>query len=157
LLLEGELASRVIGLETNAGLRTQAARAMANLAFEAKAHDLTANQAIPQADTVLLFDVLYQLPTTVQAMLLDAVALSARRLILIRTADTRPGLRVWLTWFLEVLGRGIWPHSGAMVNPQPVNWIADRLAAAGWEVTSIQSQTAASFANVLLTARRPAH
>ncbi len=154
LLLEAGMASAVVGLETNAKLCAQAGRALAGFPFEARAHDLAADSAIPQADTVLLLDVLYQLPTAAQARLLDTVARSARRLVLIRTADARPGLRALLTRGLEGLGRGFWPHSGAMVNPQPVDWIAARLAAAGWRTGVAPCRMGTPFANVLLTARR---
>ena len=154
LLLEAGLASKVVGLETNAKLRAQAGRALADFPFEVRAHDLAADSAIPQADTVLLLDVLYQLPTDAQARLLDKVARSARRLVLIRTADPQMGVRALLTGGLEGLGRRFWPHCGAMVNPRPVDWIAARLVAAGWRTGITPCRTGTPFANVLLTARR---
>jgi SAM-dependent methyltransferase len=154
LLLEAGMARAVVGLEANAKLRAQAGRALADVPFEARAHDLATDGAILQADTVLLLDVLYQLPTAAQARLLDAVARSARRLVVIRTADPQSGWRALLTRGLEGLGRGFWPHSGAMVNPRPVDWIAARLTAAGWRTSVAPCRTGTPFANVMLTARR---
>ncbi len=154
LLLEAGLARSVTGLESNAGLRAQAGRAMADLPFEARMHDLAVDATIPQSDTVLLLDVLYQLPTCAQAGLLDAVTRSARRLILIRTADPRPGFRAGLTQLLEVLGRKIWPNSGMMVNPQRVDWVTAKLAAAGWWTRISANRKGTPFANVLIAARR---
>ncbi len=154
LLLEAGLARAVVGLETNPVLLAHARRALRGLPFEVQPQDLAADPAVPQADTVLILDVLYQLPTAVQAKLLHAAARSARRQVIIRTADPAQGLRAWMTRRLEQAARRAWPHSGAMVNAQPIAWIADHLAGAGLSVSMAPCWVGTPFSNVLLTARR---
>jgi SAM-dependent methyltransferase len=154
LLLEAGLARTVIGLETSPALLGQARQALRGLRFAARAQDLAADPAVPPADTVLLLDVLYQLPTEAQGLLLDAAAGAARHQVIVRTADPAQGLRAWLTRTLERAARRLWPHAGAMVNAQPVGWIAGRLAAAGLSVSIAPCRAGTPFANVLLTARR---
>ena len=96
LVLEAGLARSVVGLDANATLLAQAERALSGLPFRALRHDLAADPALPAADTVMVLDVLYQLPTEAQARLLAAAARAARRLVLIRTADPARGWRAWL-------------------------------------------------------------
>lgn len=154
LLLEAGLARRVVGLEASARLLEQARHALHGLCFDGRLQDLSVNPVVPKADTVLLLDVLYQLPTAAQARLLDAAARSARRQVVIRTADPAQGCRAWLTWMLEQAGRWAWPHSGAEVNAQPIGWIADRLDRAGWSVRVAPCWAGTPFSNVMLTAWR---
>ncbi len=154
LLLEAGLARSVVGLDVNARLLRQARRALRGLSFQGCVQDLTADPAVPQADTVLLLDVLYQLPTAAQVRLLEAAARSARRQMVIRTADPAQGGRAWLTRLLERAGRRIWPHAGAAVNAQPVGWMIERLRGAGWSVRVAPCWAGTPFGNVLLTARR---
>ncbi len=154
LLLEAGLARRVVGLDASARLLEQARHALRGLCFEGRLQDLSTNAAIPPADTVLLLDVLYQLPTAAQARVLDAVARAARRQVVIRTADPAQGGRAWLTLMLEQAGRRTWPHAGAVVNARPISWIAGRLSEAGWSVQVAPCWAGTPFSNVLLTARR---
>lgn len=154
LLLEAGLARRVVGLDASARLLAQARRALHGLCFEGRLQDLAADPAVPPADTVLLLDVLYQLPTAAQARLLDAAARSARRQVVIRSADPAEGGRAWLTRMLERAGRRAWPHSGTVVNARPIGWIADRLGGAGWSVRIAPCWAGTPFSNVLLTAQR---
>ncbi len=154
LLLQAGLARRVVGLDANARLLEQARRALHDLRYEGRVQDLGADAVVPEADTVLLFDVLYQLPTAAQARLLHAAARSARRQVLIRTADPAQGRRAWLTRMLERSGRRVWPHAGAVVNARPVGWIAGQLESAGWSVQVAPCWAGTPFGNVLLTARR---
>ena len=154
LLLEAGLARRVVGLDASARLLAQAHRALHGLCFEGRLQDLSADPVVPKADTVLLLDVLYQLPTPAQARLLDAVARSARRQVVIRTADPAQGGRARLTRMLEQAGRRAWPHAGAVVNAQPIGWIADRLDQAGCSVRVAPCWAGTPFSNVLLTAQR---
>jgi SAM-dependent methyltransferase len=154
LLLEAGLAAGVTGLEASPALLAQAQRALTGLAFVARQQDLVADPGVPEADTVLILDMLYQLPTEAQAVLLDAAARAARRGVLVRTADPARGWRARFSRGLEVAARRVWPHSGALVNPQPVEWVAERLRAAGLHVAVAPCWAGTPFGNVLLSARR---
>ncbi|MGH7122505.1 MAG: class I SAM-dependent methyltransferase [Acetobacteraceae bacterium] len=156
LLLAAGVASRVIGVDGNARLLADAGRALRGLRFTAHLQDLAADSSLPQADTVLLVDVLYQLPVIAQAALLDSAARSARSRVLLRTADPGQGWRSGFTRVLETCGRRIWPHSGGMVNPQAVGWIAERLTRSGFSVAITPCSAGTPFCNVLLMARRSA-
>jgi SAM-dependent methyltransferase len=154
LLLEAGLARKIIALEGNPALLEQAHRALQGLRFEGRLQDLTADPMVPQVDTVLLLDVLYQLPTEAQAQLLAIAAYSARRRVVIRTADPEQAGRAWLTRMLELTALRIWPHSGTMVNARPIGWIAAQLAGAGLSVQISPCRAGTPFSNVILTARR---
>jgi SAM-dependent methyltransferase len=89
LLLEAGLARSVVGLDASTHLLEEARHALRDLCFAGRLQDLGADPTVPQADTVLLLDLLYQLPTAAQARLLDAAARSARRQVVVRTAWVR--------------------------------------------------------------------
>ena len=152
LLLEAGLARSVVGLELRPVLLAQARRALRGLPFAGILRDLTVDATLPPADTVLLLDVLYQLPTEVQRRLLAAAAGSARRLVLVRTADPDRGARAWLSRVLERAARRVWPHSGATVNARPVGSIVQQLSDAGFAVRVTPCWAGTPFANVLLVA-----
>lgn len=154
LLLEAGLARTVIGLEANSALLKQAQSALQGLCFEGRLQDLTADPLFPQVDTVLILDVLYQLPTKAQERLLATAAYAARRQVVIRSADPARAGRAWLTKMLELVMRGIWPHSGAMVNARPIGWIAAQLGGSGFSVRVAPCWAGTPFSNVVLTARR---
>ncbi len=153
-LLEAGLARSVLGLDWNAAHVAIAQRAGRGLAFAAGSQDLTRDGAVPAVDTVILVDVLYQLDTVAQSAVLEGAARAARSRLLIRTADPGRGLRSALTRWLEVLGRRVWPNSGARVNAQPVQGIEARLAALGFDVEVAPCWRGTPFANVLIVARR---
>ena len=157
LLLAGG-ATSVLGIETAPVQAAQAARAGAGLGLSVVqrnlAADLSLPGALPGADTVLIVDVLYQLPTAAQLALVRAAA-AARRCVLIRTLDPGAGARAWLTILWERLSRRLSPHAGAMVNPRPPAEAAAILRAAGFAVTIATCRDGTPFANVLITARRP--
>ena len=161
LLLAGS-ATSVLGIETAPVQAAQAARAGAGLGLSVVQRNLAADPslpgglpgALPGADTVLIVDVLYQLPTTAQLALVRAAA-AARRCVLIRTLDPGAGARAWLTILWERLSRRLSPHAGAMVNPRPPAEAAAILRAAGFAVTIAACRDGTPFANVLITARRP--
>lgn len=153
LLLAGAARS-VRGLELAPRALAQAAQAAAGLAFRAEARDLARDASVPAADTVLVVDVLYQLPDAAQAELLAAAARAARRLVVIRMLDPDRGARSALTVGLERLGRRLSPHSGAMVNPRPVAEAVSAFQAAGFAVAVRPCWAGTPFANVLLIARR---
>ena len=154
LLLAGA-ASAVTGIETAPVQAAQAARAGAGLAFRVIRRDLAAEPVVPAADTVLIVDVLYQLPTAAQAALLVAAAAAARRRVLIRALDPEAGARAALTIGWERLSRRLSPHAGAVVNPRPSAEAVAILRAAGFAVTVAPCRNGTPFANVLITACRP--
>lgn len=153
-LLEAGIADRAIGLDRNAALLEQAEKAASGLAFRAVKRDLAHDASLPDADTVLLIDVLYQLDTAAQLALLDAAARAARLRLLIRSADPARGWRSVLTDLLERGFRRVWPHAGSTVNPLPIATLAARLEAHGYTVVVEPSWQGTPFANVLLVARR---
>jgi SAM-dependent methyltransferase len=153
-LLEAGLARQVMGLDRHAGHLAQARRAAGELAFSATLHDLAAAPHVPEAATVLLIDVLYQLEPGEQIALLLAAARAARERILVRTLDPDRGLRSTLTTWLERLLRPISPHSGRHVAILPVARLLEALAGAGFEVSVAPCWQGTPFANVLITGRR---
>jgi SAM-dependent methyltransferase len=156
VLLEAGAASAVLGLDRNAAQLEQARDAARGLPLRVALCDLATDQTLPGADTVFLIDVLYQLDTPVQLALLASAAHSARERIVIRTADPKRGLRSATTRLLEVLGRRIWPHAGTHVNAQLIDSLTLLLRTGGFEVSVAPCWRGTPFANVLLTARRPA-
>src|SRR5947209_9540089 len=86
-LLEAGCAASVTGLDWNADHLRQARKAADGLAFQALQQDLATDQTVPDADAILIIDVLYQLDTGAQMRLLHAAARAARTHILIRTVN----------------------------------------------------------------------
>jgi 2-polyprenyl-3-methyl-5-hydroxy-6-metoxy-1,4-benzoquinol methylase len=154
VLLEAGLAQRVTGLDWNRAHLDQAAAALAGLEFKAVVCDLTTSLSVPEADTVTIIDVLYQLPTDIQHRLLDQAAAATRQRLLIRTLDATSGLRGVFAVLGERLARRLLPSGGAHVNPLPVTAIAARMADAGFTVAIRPSWRGTPFANVVLQGRR---
>jgi SAM-dependent methyltransferase len=152
-LLEAGLARSVLGLDCHAGHLEQARRAATGLAFSARAQDLAECQDVPNAATVLLIDVLYQLEPRIQMALLHAAIRAARERIIIRTLDPGRGLRSRLTVWLETLTRGVSPHSGKHVAARPVSCIARTLNEAGLASSIAPCWGSTPFANVLIIGR----
>jgi SAM-dependent methyltransferase len=153
-LLEAGLASSVLGLDSHSGHLGQARRAAGGLAFSTVVRDLAQTQDVPDADTVLLIDVLYQLGTDVQISVLREAARAARQRVIVRSLDPDRGARSVLTLCLERLTRRISPHSGAQVAVMPVARLAQTLADAGFVVSSAPCWKGTPFANVLLIGDR---
>ena len=153
-LLEAGGARSVLGIDWSEAALAEARRASGGLAFRTQQRDLTEPDPLPPADTVLLVDVLYQLPTPVQDNLLRRAAAAARRRILVRTLDPELGLRSRFALAMERLGRRNWPTSGATVNPQKVPALTAALVRAGFKVEVEPCWQGTPFANVLLDARR---
>ncbi len=154
LLLEAGAATSVLGLDWNAAHLDQARRAAHGMPLRVERRDLTRDPSLPKADTVFLIDVLYQLETPAQQALLQAAAQAARSRLVVRTAAPAQGLRSAVTYALEVLGRRVWPHGGAHVNPQPIGALTTILQAAGFAVTASPCHRGTPFANILLMAQR---
>ncbi len=153
LLLTGR-ARTVLGIDLPGRRLDQAARVGEGIGLRVTARDLARDPLVPPADTVLLIDVLYQLPTAAQRALLAAAAAAARERVLIRTLDPGGGWRAVLTIGLERLVRRVSPHSGAVVNPPPLSELVAVLEAAGFAVVVAPCRQGTPFANVLLSARR---
>ena len=149
-LLEAGLARSVLGIDRNMPHLDVARRA----GLSVRVQDLTRDQTIPTADTVLLIDVLYQLDTQAQDALIGEAARTAGTRVMIRTLDPGRGTRSMFSLAWERLCRPVWPHSGTYVNARPLDAIADRLTSAGFAVEIAPCWRGTPFANVLLIARR---
>ncbi len=156
-LLEAGRARSVLGLDRSEAHLGQARRAGAGLAFAAAVQDFAHLQFLPEADTVLLVDVLYQLDPAAQEALLAAAARAARRLVLVRALDPARGLRSALTLAFEHVARFTSPHSGLRVRAVPLPRMIAALHEAGFTVAVAPCWRGTPFANVLLTARRRDH
>jgi SAM-dependent methyltransferase len=155
-LLEAGLARSVLGLDRNAGHLRQACRAATGLVFASTLRDLPAARDLPEATTVLLVDVLYQLEAGVQLALVRTAARAARQRILIRALDPDRGMRSALTIGLERLMRRVSPHSGKHVDVLPVARLTEILSEAGFAVSIAPCWRGTPFANVLIIGRRAA-
>jgi SAM-dependent methyltransferase len=90
-LLEAGLAERLTGLDWDERLLAEAARAAGPGARFLRADLRTA--PVPEGDTLLLVDVLYQLPAEAQLGVLRRAADSARRRLVLRLFDPGRGWR----------------------------------------------------------------
>jgi len=158
-LLAAGAASRVTAYDRNPAHLAQAAAAAAAppaplAGYAARRQDLAADPALPEADTVLLLDVLYQLDPAAQERLLAAAMRAARRRIVIRTGDPSRGLRSALTVAYERLALLVSPHSGDCVAPPDPARLAVRLRRAGFAATAHPCSHGTPFANLVLDARR---
>jgi SAM-dependent methyltransferase len=154
LLLEAGAAETVLGLDWNATHLDQAQQAARGLRFRVERRDLEQAADLPAADTVFLIDVLYQLDTPAQDALLLSACRSARSRVVVRAPDIAAGARSAITRGLEVLGRRVWPHAGARVNPRPIGDLIGTMAAAGFAVTEARCWRGTPFSNRLLIGRR---
>lgn len=153
MLLEAGLAQSVVGLDCHSGHLQQVRRAATGLAFTAVVQDLEQRQEIPDATTVLLIDVLYQLEPAVQMALLRAALGATRERIIIRTLDPSQGLRSRLTVGVEKLVRWTSPHSGQHVAVRPISCIVRTLREGRFAASVIPCWQGTPFANVLIIGR----
>lgn len=151
LLLAG-VASSVTGLERDAAKLAEATRAGAGLPARFIPADLAVAE-VPAGDTLLLVDVLYQLPEAAQQRLLARAAVAARQRIVIRAFDPDRGWRSALGLAMERAGRVI-RRDGAMVWPLPLTALAAPLRAAGFTVSIVPCWGRTPLPNVLLVAER---
>jgi len=153
-LLEAGLARSVVGLDYNPGHLQQARGAATGLAFSAIVQDLAECQEVPNAATVLMIDVLYQLEPRIQMALLQSAILAARERLIIRTLDPDRGVRSRVTVCWEKLTRGLSPHSGEHVAACQISWIVRILDSAGLATCVVPCWQGTPFANVLVVGRR---
>ncbi len=154
-LLEAGLATGVLAVDQDANALRQLGLAAAGLGLRTLGADLAGWTAAEHADTVLLIDVLYQLPTGPQLALLNQAAASARHTVIIRASDPARGWRSRLSTVLERLGRGWWPTFGARYNALPPACLADTLTGCGFHVATVPCSEGTPLAGVLLVGRRP--
>jgi SAM-dependent methyltransferase len=153
-LLLGGHATEVTGLDRAGAKIADAARAATGLAARFDAADL-ATAALPDCDTVLLVDVLYQMPEALQASLLHRAARAARRRVLIRAFDPDRGWRSAIGFAMESGGRLLRGELGrAAIAPLPLSRLAAPLEAAGFTVGIAPCWQGTPLPNVLLIAER---
>jgi SAM-dependent methyltransferase len=153
-LLEAGLASSVIAIDRRTRHLSQARHAADGLAYRAVEQDLALLHDAPQATTVLLIDVLYQLADDAQHAVLRTACDAARARVIIRTLDPDRGVRSLLTLGLERLMRPVSPNSGARVNPWKVERLRVLLTEFGFASCVMPCWRGTPFANVLIIARR---
>lgn len=153
LLLAGH-ATQVTGLDRAGTKITDAARAAEGLAARFEAADL-ATAALPDCDTAMLIDVLYQMPEVLQRDLLARVARAARRRVLIRAFDPDRGWRSVVGLAMEGAGRLLRAEiRRAAIAPLPLPALATPLEAAGFAVRVTPCWQGTPLPNVLLVAER---
>lgn len=155
LLLAGA-AEHVTGLDIDAGKIARAQAAAAGLPARFAAADL-ALAPVPRADTVLIIDVLLQMPPAAQDALLARILAAGPRRVLIRAFDPAAGWRAAFGFTMERVRRllgGDLGLAGALA-PRPVAALAAPFAQAGWRVTVTPCWSGTPLPNVLLDARRP--
>jgi 2-polyprenyl-3-methyl-5-hydroxy-6-metoxy-1,4-benzoquinol methylase/uncharacterized protein (DUF2062 family) len=151
LLLELQKASHVSGIDADAR-KVETAR-MAGPEAEFRVGEVTAG-ALPEADTVLLIDVLHYLPPAEQDALLRSAsrALSPGGRLLVREVDAEPSARSATTRALEWLARKTGVNRGRATAYRPARELIEVLEAAG-QPCSLQGASARTpFANVLIVA-----
>ncbi|MDB5372094.1 MAG: hypothetical protein JWP04_736 [Belnapia sp.] len=157
LLLAG-LAERVAGIDLDAGKiaeargAAEARSAGAGLPAHFTVGDL-ARVAVPEADTVLIFDVLLQLPEAAQQGLLGRMAAAARQRIVIRAFDPDCGWRAGVGVAMERLGCRI-RGDGSDFRPLPLAAITGPLRAAGFHTEVAPCWGWTPLPNVMLVAER---
>ena len=152
LLLAG-LATAVAGLDLDPGKIADATRAATGLPARFAVADLCA-APVPAAETVLIFDVLLQLPAAAQQALLARMAAAARRRIVIRAFDPDRGWRSRVGVAMERLGCRI-RRDGSTFRPLPLDALAAPLVAAGFHVSVTPCWGWTPLPNVMLMAERP--
>ena len=153
LLLEAHAADSVIGIDRDANVLRDARRAAGNMALILERAD-AGTYSIPDCDTVLLIDVLYQLPTDVQGALLGRAAGSARSAVVIRNFAPDRGWRTMVTRCSEAILRGLRLKHSPIVNPRPTDWFVTILEASGFTVARRPCSRGTPFAGMLLVATR---
>ncbi|MBR0673744.1 methyltransferase domain-containing protein [Neoroseomonas soli] len=154
LLLAG-VAERVSGLDLDAAKIAAGNAAARNLPARFATADL-ATAEIPACDTVLLIDVLLQMPPAVQDALLARILAAEPRRILIRAFDPQRGWRSAFGFAMERVRRLLGGDLGlaGAVAPRPLRQLAAPLEGAGYAVTLVPCWAGTPLPNVLLVAER---
>lgn len=152
LLLAG-LAESVEGLDLDAGKIRDAGRAAGGLPARYEAADL-ALAPVPPCDTVLIFDVLLQMPVGAQLDLVARMGEAARRRVVIRAFDPDCGWRAALGSAMEQAGRRL-RRDGSEFRPLPLERLAAPLKERGFAVRVAPCWGWTPLPNVMLVAERP--
>jgi SAM-dependent methyltransferase len=154
-LLAAGLAERLTGLDLDRAKLEEARRAAAGLPARFAEADLAVpGVALPECDTLLMVDVLYQMPEPTQRPLLTAAASAARRRVLVRAFDPDRGWRSAAGLAMEVLGRAVRGDRNA-IRPLPLAAVAAPFEAAGFAVSISPCWGNTPLPNVLVAAERP--
>lgn len=151
LLLSGG-AAEVTGLEIDERKVAEANAAARDLPARFLRADLSRAE-VPEADTALMADVLYQLPEGTQRPVLDAMVRAARRRVVMRLFDPDLGWRSRFGMAMERARLAI-ARDGAAVVPMPVAEIAARFEAAGFRCNVTPCWAGTPLPNVLLVGER---
>jgi SAM-dependent methyltransferase len=154
-LLLGGGATSIIGLDHDAPSLRAARHAGTGLPARFDAADLSAGP-LPPCDTVLLVDVLYQLPDAAQHDLLARIAAAARRRLVIRAFDPDCGWRSRFGRVMEVLNRALHGRHAASIRPMPLPALRALLELQGFRVSVMPCWAGTPLPNVLLLAERGA-
>ena len=154
LLLAGR-ADHVTGLDLDAGKIGRAAAAATGLAAHFTVADLTATP-IPPCDTVLMIDVLSQMPHAAQRDLLGRILAAGPARIVIRTPDPDRGWRSVVGIAAEHLRRRLGADRAGTraVAPLPLRDLAGIVEPAGYRVAIMPCWAGTPLANVLFLAER---
>ncbi|WP_421989573.1 methyltransferase domain-containing protein [Roseococcus sp.] len=153
LLLAG-LAESVAGLDLDAGKIRDAKGAAEGLPARFEAADL-ALAPVPPCDTVLIFDVLLQMPISAQLDLIDRMGAAASRRVVIRAFDPDCGWRARLGSAMEEAGRRL-RRDGSAFRPLPLERLAEPLRRRGFAIQVRPCWGWTPLPNVMLTAERAA-
>ncbi|RKK05782.1 methyltransferase domain-containing protein [Pseudoroseomonas wenyumeiae] len=153
LLLAGG-ADSVLGMDRNGPALAEAQAAAEGLPARFTAADL-ATAPLPDCDTLLLVDVLYQLPLAAQRALLDRMVAAARRRIVIRAFDPDLGWRSRCGFVMEWLNRaGRGDLRRAAIEPMKLPALRAVLEQAGFRVSITPCWGGMPLPNVLLLAEK---
>lgn len=153
-LLEARLADAVLGLDWAGGSLDDARRAAGGLAFTARPQNLAQDASVPPCDTVLIIDVLYTMGREPAFRLLRAAVAAAGRRVVVRSLDAQAGWRGRFALAVEHLGRPIWPHAGARVQPLRLAELCGEMQAGGLATRTEPCWRGTPFANVLVIGTR---
>lgn len=157
-LLVAGLAERVTGLDLDPVKIADAKRAAGALAAaggppaDFAVADISA-AIIEPCDTVLIFDVLLQMPDAAQYALIGRMAAAARRRVLIRAFDRDRGWRSRVGIAMERIGCVV-RRDGSSFRPLALAEIAAPLKAAGFAVSVAPCWGWTPLPNVMLVAER---
>lgn len=151
LLLAG-LAESVEGLDLDADKIRDANRAAQGLPARYAAADL-GRAPVPPCDTVLILDVLLQMPVAAQLDLVARMGEAASRRVVIRAFDPDCGWRARLGSAMEEAGRRI-RRDGSDFRPLPLEEIAGPLRRQGFAMQVRPCWGWTPLPNVMLVAER---
>lgn len=154
LLLAGR-AALVTGLDLDAGKIASANASAGGLPARFLVADL-ATAPVPRCDTLLLIDVLLQMPHDLQRALLARILAVAPSRIVIRNFDADRGWRSAVGFAMEHVRRRLGGDLGrrGAVAPLPMGELAGTFEGAGYRVTVTPCWAGTPLPNVLMLAQR---